>query len=468
MTASIALCADSESLVRPELIGLSGERLEAQPWLSVFSEGARARAGVAGNCSCEEAWVVSSDDVEPINLAAALKRDAPRRRVFLVTSNGSGSLRSRVNAAGIDGVFDRVQFAERYRRLKERSLPTTGGNVLRAGGSRDRDIARADGGEGQEAAHAAMGVGVDAVQASGQNAPARPARTFVATAGGTEVLPRQRQPAPRPQGGGQAFVLVVASASGGSGKSTMAALSAVFAQGLGHRTLLLDADLQFGDERVLLGAESPRTLDEVAAGAALPAPSEGDLPALLAAPARLEDSERLAAALPEVIDRAGAAFDVVVVNTGPFWGEQHAVLAERASRVLFLVDQRASSLKACKHALELCGRCGIPTTPFLYAVNRCKRGAPLSSIDVSCALKGAAVAELRDGGRAVDELLSSGLPLDLVRDENPLCVSLESLLADVLPESRDDRRSPAHAHAQDEGKGGGALSRLKRRMSCLC
>ena len=35
----------------------------------------------AKSASIEEIWVVSCPDVEPINLAAAVKRDNPRRRV---------------------------------------------------------------------------------------------------------------------------------------------------------------------------------------------------------------------------------------------------------------------------------------------------------------------------------------------------------------------------------------------------
>lgn len=468
MTASVLLCADSESVLRPELIGLSGERLDAQDWLSVFAEGLHARAFFKKNDKPTEAWVVSSDDVDSINLAAALKRDAPRHRVFLVAFRSSGSLKSRVSAAGIDGLLDRAQFVERYRSCKLGARPSrTHTTSPKAAPARPSGASSVPGADSEFLRGLDLG-GSSSKQASVPQADvltARDAPAHLSASTACQVSGRGASGEGR-----QAFVLVVASASGGSGKSTVAALAAVFAQGMGHRTLLMDADLQFGDASAMVGAKDPRALDEVVDGAPLPSPEEGDLPAVLAAPARLEDSERLASALPGIVDRAGASFDVIVVNTGPFWGEQHAVLVERASRVLFLIDQRSSSLQASKHALELCGRCGIPTTPFLYVVNRCKRGAPLSSIDASCALKGASVAELKDGGRAVDELMAAGMPLDLVRDENPLCVSLENLLADILPETREDRRPPAHAVRFDDipGKRHGALARLRRRASCLC
>ena len=101
---------------------------------------------------------------------------------------------------------------------------------------------------------------------------------------------------------------------------------------------------------------------------------------------------------PQLLDQLTARFDVVVANTGAAWAEQHALLLERSSKALFLIDQRPSSLRACQHALDLCARCGIATGPFLYAVNRCSKNALFTSIDVSCSLRGAHVFELKDGG----------------------------------------------------------------------
>lgn len=122
MSGQVVLCVDSESARRPELIGLSGERLDAQSWLSVFEDGATARTRLRECRARSEAWVVSSDDVDAINLAATLKRDAPVNSVYLVSFRRSGSLRSRASAAGLDGLLDFAQFAERYRACKRRSL----------------------------------------------------------------------------------------------------------------------------------------------------------------------------------------------------------------------------------------------------------------------------------------------------------------------------------------------------------
>ena len=270
----------------------------------------------------------------------------------------------------------------------------------------------------------------------------------------------------------------VVSGSGGAGKSTVSALLALLAHAMGLSTLLLDFDLQFGNMAEMLGAADPLTIDDVLA---VPARidalrADGRAPALLAAPRHLEDAESIAAQAPELLGRLSERFDMIVANTGAAWAEQHAVLLERSSKALFLVDQRASSLRACRHALDLCARCGIATGPFSYAVNRCAKGAAFTSIDVSCALGGAHVFELADGGRDVEELLGAGAPFELVDARNPLCASVERLLREVLPdaaglEAPDDaarrRRGGLRLRRPGRSEGPGRPRRRRKGEPCL-
>lgn len=58
----------------------------------------------------------------------------------------------------------------------------------------------------------------------------------------------------------------------------------------------------------------------------------------------------------------------------------------------------------------------------------------MTSLDVSCALHGIQVGELRDGGREVGELLGAGLPLELVSSKNPFIESLKEIIPQLVPE----------------------------------
>lgn len=412
MSESVVLCVESESLQHPELIGLEGENLLAQPWLRVFASAAEARSHLRGVGPEVEVWVASCDDVDPINAAAAIKSDVGQRVVRLVALDGTGSLRSRAAQAGVEVLDGRRDFAERYVSEKRRCLA------------------------------------VEMLEG--------PPRTE----------PTRRLAAVTPEV--HSFMLPVVSGSGGAGKSTVAVLSALLAQRLGFRTLLVDLDLQFGDMAPLLGVADPLHVDEavIAPERALQLASKGPLPALLAAPRRLERGEAVVDDIPALLDALGGSFDVIVANTGSLWAEQHAAVLERSSKALFLVDQRPSSLRACRHAVELCSRCGIATSPFVFAVNRCAKGALYTSIDISCALHGASSVELRNGGSEVEELLSAGMPLDLLESKNELCDSLEQVLVRLLPGCADKPEPVAKRKSRmffvQRGK-----HRAKGRAACL-
>ena len=99
-------------------------------------------------------------------------------------------------------------------------------------------------------------------------------------------------------------------------------------------------------------------------------------------------------------------------------------MLERDSKSLFLIDQRPSSITAAKKAIELCNRCGIATGSIIFAINKCSKHSLFSSIDISCALQGVHVAEIMDGGLDVDEFLSQGKPLELIKSQNSFAVSI--------------------------------------------
>ncbi|WP_165247797.1 AAA family ATPase [Adlercreutzia sp. ZJ141] len=405
MGKAVALCADEASMRSPEILGLGGEDLSSQQWLKLFSSGDELRRALAQDDEVDEVWVASCDDVEPINLAAAIKADRRSRRVHLVTCGElTGSFATRMGKAGLDDPLLPRDFARRYAERKR--------------------IARGEA-YSDNSAHAIRGN----VSCEGGGVLTAPASTPV-----VDVFPAQAMQATQATAG-KAFVLPVVSGSGGAGKSTVAVLMALASQQAGRKTLLADFDLQFGDVARLVGASDALSIDDV-----MDDPSkierltpQDNMPAVLAAPRRLERCELAITAVPTLVDALSDRFDVIIVNTGAFWGEQHAVLLESASRVLFLVDQRPSSLWACQHALDLCARCGIATGPFAFALNRCAKGAPFTSVDVSCALGGPRVIELADGGEDVEGLLGAGLPLELFRDRSALCVSVEKTLAELMP-----------------------------------
>ncbi len=459
----VALCADETSLAHPELIGLEGENLTAQNWLRLFSFGEQARVFLREDRLVDEVWVVSAEDLAPINLAATLKADRSDRRVCLITFQETGSLRSRASAAGIDATMTRQAFVTRYTAFK------------RVRGSAGKDAGTMQGDCSSPKATALVSKqawpslpfvpeepkdtsGIDKVNTdtpeplAEEGLPSSRTQSIVAPAASVRAT--------------RGALLPIVSGSGGSGKSSVAALAAMVAQRRGRKTLLLDFDLQFGDMRELLGQAEALGIDEILADPSrlsqLSAPA--GMPTLIGSPRHLEEAERIAQQAPALLEALLSMFEVVIANTGAAWADQHAVLLERCTKTLFLIDQRASSLRACKRALDLCARCGIAATPFLFAVNFCSKSAPLTSIDVSCALRGVEVLELSDGGAEVEEVLSEGRPLDLWEMKNPLCQDIEAFLSGVLPVQEGE---PAAAEIMSTSRRGLFGRRRRRKRAVL-
>lgn len=401
MCPEIVLCADAESMQNPAILGLETENIEAQSWLRVFCSAIEARQYLQADETTKEVWVASSDEIDAINLAAALKKDSMIRKVYLLASQGSGSLRSRANAAGIDGTLSQADFSRRYGGFKRMNTER-------------REQVRLSGVDGQRRVYPPSAhEGSMRTRSIAEESPS----TSIMTATGTA-----------------AHILSVVSASGGSGKSTISVLSALLAQNLGYRTLLIDADLQFGDMHHLLGERDPLRLDQIHDIAVIEKmASHENFPTLISAPMKLEQSELCEERVLSLVEKIQHRFDLIVVNTDSHWAGHHISLLEKSSTALFVLDQRASAIRSCKHALDLCVRCGVATHPFVFALNRCSRTAPLNSIDVSCSLQGRRVFELADGGRDIDELLGAALSKELIASNNPLCLSIEKLLLEVLP-----------------------------------
>ena len=531
----LILCADEESLMHPELLGLDGENIAAQTWLKVFSDAQQVRDYVKNVPSSLEVWVAGSDEMEAINLAAALKYDRCDAEVNLVSFVSNGSLLSRARAAGITEILDKAAFLHRYKVGKSTegkdAAPNRFVSPTQTGAFMPQSVSSAQPAIAQNAAlmnHTMPAFAAGQTQSASTPAPAAlraqdPGALFAAVplqANVPEVSPLapprspgqiawQGQASPlssatqngsqatglqangsqapvapplqaaswnqaggmsTPSAGsivfpcgsvsrGSSFVLSVVGAGGGAGKSTVALLCACQAQKRGLKTVLLDADLQFGDLAYLCGSETALHADDL-----IEAPlriqglqGDGKLPALIAAPRRLERSELVAASIGQLIEALKTRFDVVVINTGANWSDLHVQLLETSSNTLFVLDQRPSSIRACKHALDLCSRCGVASKPFVFAINHCARKALFSAVDVSNSLQGARVYELAEGGREVEELLGSGRVSTLLESKNPLLQSIDVMLEELLPKSSGDKQF----HVPAEEKRG--FGRFKRR-----
>lgn len=403
MNGQIALCADEVSLMHPEVLGLAEIDLESLEWLKTFSSGAALRDALCNGCEVAEVWVASAEDVEPANLIAALRKDGYVKEVCLVIDDATGSALSRATAAGVSTVCSLEQFMQRVSLEARRR-------------SRMSEVAE-------------RGIAVSAPSSQAAVRQGNP-RQIASPEGRGKHAPIEAL--------GSGTLITVVGGSGGVGKSTVAACLAASAAVHGQKVLLMDADLQFGCLHRMLGAQGTATFDDAAADAdvlkKLVSQASAGSPAVLGAPKRLEHSETLVSSVAPLACTATTLFDAVIVDTGSTWTEAHASLIEASACVLFVIDQRAGSVHACKHALELCNRMGLATSNFAFVLNRCSKEALFTPTDVSCALGGVRVFEVSEGGIEADELFGGGAAAFAVAQGTDLVQSIEALGRVALPQ----------------------------------
>lgn len=419
----VVLCADTESLIRPMMIGLEDTVLDGREWLVSIPNALEARDFI-GSHDVDEAWVVSSDDLVGINLAAALRKDDPALPIYLIVFEASGSELSRATQAGVSGILTAESFCERFdAESRKRSFMSEIADI-------DVDAMMDE--------EASSTVKADPVPAFGSSSASTPTASSAVPSGRPSLsTPPSPESFKSIKKEGDGFVVAFLSGSGGAGKSTIAMIAACRSAAMGYKTAVVDCDLQFGDLRQTMGDVACIGIDEVledpeSLGLIEP-DADARKPVLVAAPERLERSEVLSAHMAELMNLCAAVFDVVFVNTGSSWTEGHAQLLERCDCSVFLIDQRASSVHACRHALDLCMRLGIASASFVYVLNRCKRGALFSAIDIANAMQGAHVYELRDGGQEVEEFLGAGLGMEFASGKNELCTSIDAMFEELLP-----------------------------------
>lgn len=205
------------------------------------------------------------------------------------------------------------------------------------------------------------------------------------------------QVAPGAAGGSRGEVVTVFSPKGGTGKTVLATnLGVQLARAAGARVLLVDLDLQFGDAAIMLGLEPERTLSELAL-----APGELDAGklagyttrhasglTLLPAPMRPEEAELVSEhKLGEILEVARHSYDVVLVDTSPFFYGPMLATLEPTDHLLVVCGLDVPTLKNVRLSLRTLELLGFPGDRLDLVLNRVSPKLGVTRADVEAALE---------------------------------------------------------------------------------
>jgi pilus assembly protein CpaE len=192
-------------------------------------------------------------------------------------------------------------------------------------------------------------------------------------------------------------IVTVFSPKGGTGKTvTSTNLAAAFAKYEGKRTLLLDLDLQFGDAAIMLGLEPEKTIydlvvapgeldSEKLAGYTTRHPSGLDI---LPAPVRPEDAELVTETkLSRLLEVARESYDVIVVDTSPFFHGPMLATLDRTDELLLVCGLDVPTLKNVRLALQTLELLAFPQNRIRVVLNRANSKVGMKRSEVEGALE---------------------------------------------------------------------------------
>jgi pilus assembly protein CpaE len=220
---------------------------------------------------------------------------------------------------------------------------------------------------------------------------------------------------------GKGSLVCVLGPKGGIGKTVTSTNLGVALADAGHRTVIVDLDLQFGDAGLALGLTPERTIYDLAAsGGVLDADKvDGYLAEhdsgvrVLLAPVRPDQAQSVTVEfLKELYATLTAAFDFVVVDTPPGFSPEVIATIDASSSICMIGMLDAPSLKNTKLGLETLGLMDYPLDRVRILLNRADTSVGISHADV-VAILGRAPDVLVPSQRDVVRWVNAGEPIVL-------------------------------------------------------
>ncbi|MFQ5426697.1 MAG: CpaE family protein, partial [Gaiellales bacterium] len=238
------------------------------------------------------------------------------------------------------------------------------------------------------------------------------------------------------------LIVTVFSPKGGTGKTVIATnLAVALAHHHDKSVLLVDLDLQFGDAAIMLGLEPTRTIhDLTGAPGHLDAEklrgyvtSHGSGMHVLAAPVRPEEANLVSEErVIEILDVARSAYDVVVVDTSPFFYGALLAALEPTDELLLLCGLDVPTLKNVRLSAQTLEQIGFPGDRMRLVMNRVSPSVGVRAEEVEVVL-GREISYRLPDDPAVPVAVNRGNAAVLGTGDSGFSAAVKDLAASLVP-----------------------------------
>jgi pilus assembly protein CpaE len=252
----------------------------------------------------------------------------------------------------------------------------------------------------------------------------------------------RRQPSER----APARMVVVLGPKGGTGKTLTACNLGVLLANAGHRTVLVDIDLQFGDVGLALGLRPDRTIYDLASsGGTMDAAKVSDYLTrhdsgleVLIGPARPDQAASVTVQmLLELYAILGTEFDYVVVDTPPGFTPEVIASIDLSTDLCVVGTLDTLSLKNTRLGLETISLMGYPEQQVSLVLNRAQTKVGITEEDVE-AIVGRTPDVFIPSDRNIPRSVNEGSPISVSDPKSDAAKAFVALTDRYLP----DREAP--------------------------
>jgi pilus assembly protein CpaE len=234
-------------------------------------------------------------------------------------------------------------------------------------------------------------------------------------------------------GGREGKIVTVFSAKGGVGKTTFATNIGSHLALSGHKVLLIDMDLAFGDVAISLQLLPKSTmmsvvamsghLDEQGLKSVVTTHRASGLDALCA-PMEPSDADRIPGqTVTEVLRVARRYYDVVIVDTPPAFTEQVLASFDLSDLMILIATLDIPAVKNLRLTMETLDLLGTPSEQRLVVLNRSDAKVGLRAEDVVTAIK-QDISAMVPSSPDVPASVNRGVPLVIEDPRHPVSSAL--------------------------------------------
>ncbi len=261
--------------------------------------------------------------------------------------------------------------------------------------------------------------------------------------------------------GGQGKVVTVFSAKGGVGCSVLAANLAVALAQMGRNTVLLDANLYFGDMAVLLDVQGTRSIVDLAEAfeeldadmvRSVLTPHDSGLRVLLAPP-RPEMGEMVTSEhLREIISYLRRECEYLIVDTITSLGDTMLTALDEADRILLIATPDIPCVKDTRLFFEVVDQLEYEREKTMLVLNQVDKNAGIRPEDIEKTMKQTVTASVPADPRTVMFSVNRGLPFVVREPGKAISEAVMQLAKQLREELRGSARDERERVAEPAGR----------------